>query len=466
MKKSGLNVTDESRSVPKTILLLAWPVFIEQILTTLVSFADTAMVGQLGAWATASVTISNSPIFLINGVITALGTGITAMSARATGQNDPELVKKVIRHALMAVIVIGIPLCALIIALHGQIPVWMGAAEDIIPTASDYNLITGFGRIFMLMSMTLGACFRGYGDTKTPLITNMAMNIENVIGNFLLIYPTRTVTFLGKSFTVWGAGLEVRGAAIATALGMFLSGMIALLIAFSKKNTYSVRPNEIFRFDGKVAGQIVKISIPSMLERICMSSAGIITARTLASLGTVCIAANSLCLTGESLSWMPAFAFQIAVTTLVGQCLGAGKKDLAEKFVKTTMKMALVTMTCTGILLYVFSTQIISFFSPDQEVILLAALGLRILAFIQPVQVAGWVLTGVLRGAGDTKTNFIITASTTWFVRTLLSVIAVRKLGMGLAAIIYIEDLEILVRYILLQIRYSSGKWKSLMDNM
>lgn len=467
MAKTGINATDESRSVPMTILLLAWPVFVEQILTTLVSFVDTAMVGSLGAGATASVTISNSPIFLLNGVLMALGTGITALTARAVGAGEPEKVQQVVRHALLAIVVIGIPIVSVIIALHRFIPVWMGAAPEIIDTAADYNFITGFGRLFIMTSMMMSACFRGYGDTKTPLKINIAMNLENVVGNFLLIYPTRTVTFLGRSFRMWGAGLEVRGAAIATALGMFMAGAIALYMTFTKKNAYRVRIGDIFRKpDGKLSGQILSISFPSMLERMCMSLSGIVTARTIATLGTIAIAANSLCLTGESLSFMPAMAFQIAITTLVGQCLGAKKLDLAKKFIRTTMGIALVTMTFTGIGLWIFATPILTFFTPDEAVIEIGAKCLRIIALVQPVQVAGWVFSGILKGAGDTKMNFYITAFTTWSVRTLLTVIAISRMGMDLTAAIWVEDLEIIVRCLLFYLYYSTGKWKTKMEHI
>ena len=103
-KARPLNVTDESRSAVMTIILLAWPVFVEQIFTTLVSFADTAMVGSLGAAATASVTISNSPTFLLNGIVMSLGVGITAMVARATGAGNTQLVRKLMRHAILALL--------------------------------------------------------------------------------------------------------------------------------------------------------------------------------------------------------------------------------------------------------------------------------------------------------------------------------------------------------------------------
>ena len=188
---------DESRSVSKTILLLAWPVFVEQIFSTLVSFADTAMVGSLGATATASISISNSPIFLLNGIIMALGVGVTALVARAAGAGDQELVKKLMRHAMMVILYIGLPITLVTASLSRLIPLWMGAGEDILDMATQYNLIVSFGRLFNLAAMVLNSAFRGYGDTKTPMKLNLMMNVINVIGNYLLINPTRIISVFG-----------------------------------------------------------------------------------------------------------------------------------------------------------------------------------------------------------------------------------------------------------------------------
>ena len=240
MSTKTLHITDESQSVTKTIVLLAWPVFLEQIFTTLVSYADTAMVGSLGAWATASVTISNPPIMLLNGIVMALGVGITSLVARGVGAKDPQTVKKLMHHAIWAIIVIGIPICLITTALHRMIPLWMGAGPDILDAAAQYNLIISFGRFFMVVSMMLNSAFRGYGDTKTPLLVNTVMNIVNVIFNFLLIYPTREISLFGSSFTVYGAGLQVNGAAIASSLGMAVAGLMTLWVAFFRKNEYQI----------------------------------------------------------------------------------------------------------------------------------------------------------------------------------------------------------------------------------
>ena len=462
MAKARIDYTDESRSPFKTIVLLAWPVFLEQIFTTLVSYADTAMVGSLGAWATASVTISNSPIFLLNGIMMALGVGVTALVAQATGAGDHEMVRKVIRHAILAIIFVGLPLCSIGVILHRQLPIMMGAAEDIVDTAATYNLIVNSARIFNLTAVMLNSAFRGYGDTKTPLYINTAMNVINVIGNYFLINHTREVQIFGKAFIMPGAGWEVAGAAAATAIGMFAAGTMALVVAFKRKNDFRISLHESFKPDKALVKNLIHISFPAMLERICMSSSGIFVTRSVATLGTVNIAANSLCLTAESLSFMPAFSFQTAITTLVGQSLGAGKPALAEKFTRKTMQMGLVVMAFTGVGLYVFSNQLIGIFTPDQDVIAIAARCLRVVAFLQPLQVACWIFQGVLRGSGDTKVSFYITAGTTWLVRTLWSILCIRVFGLGLVAIQVVTIFENIARLSLLTMRYRSGKWKAM----
>ena len=459
-KKSAFDINDTTKSPARLIFVLAWPVFLEQIFTTLVSFADTAMVGALGKNATASVSISNSPIFLLNGVIMALGVGITTLVAQATGAGETALVKKLIRHAIMIIVYLGIPITAAVAILHRAIPQWMGADPEILDTAAQYNLIVSAGRLFALMSMTLNSVFRGYGDTRTPLKANLAMNIINIIGNYFLINPVHEVVLFDRiRFMMPGAGWGVAGAAAATAISMFVGGMFTLLVAFFRKNGFEISLKESFRIDWKLMRKITRISFPAMLERIFMSSSGIFVTRAVATLGTVSIAANSLALTAESMSFMPGFAFQMAATTLVGQCIGANRIDRAREFTRTTCLIASIVMLFTGAALFIFSVQLISIFTPDPEVIEVASEYLRVIGFLQIPQVLCWVLSGALRGAGDTKFNFYVTAGTNWGIRTLFSIIAIRVFGMGLTAFAYICIIEALVRLALLVIRYRRGKW-------
>ena len=122
MAKRRIDLTDDSISPFKIIFFLSWPLFLEQILSTFVSFADTAMVGALGVQATASISISNSFVFLFNGVIMALGTGLTAYVARSVGAKNYEAAKAYIRHAVILLICVGLPIALMTCALHRHIP--------------------------------------------------------------------------------------------------------------------------------------------------------------------------------------------------------------------------------------------------------------------------------------------------------------------------------------------------------
>jgi Na+-driven multidrug efflux pump len=165
------------------------------------------------------------------------------------------------------------------------------------------------------------------------------------------------------------------------------------------------------------------------------------------------------------MSYMPAFAFQMAITTLVAQSLGAKKPDLAVRFLKWTMGIGAVVMAITTAFLYIFAAPIIGIFTPDAEVIAVASECLKVVALIQVPQMAAWVFAGLLRGSGDTKVCFYITASTNWGVRTLFSVIAVRLFNLPLIAVVYVMCVEILIRLAVLYLRYKSGKWKTAMEH-
>jgi len=455
------DITNENVSPIRTIIWLAWPVLVEQILATMVSYADTAMVGALGAYATASVAISNSPIMFINGIAMSLGVGLTALVARSVGAGEIDHARKLIRHSVLMMLYIGLPLGILVLVLSRQIPLWMGADTDIIEYATQYNIIVGLGRPFAIASMIFSSVIRGYGDTKTPMRINLGVNILNVLGNFLLIHPTRTVTLLGMSFVVPGAGWGVNGAAAATAISMTACGILTILVLFRKKNPMRIALREDYRIDWKLTRQVINISIPAMLERMCMSSAGILVTQSIASLGTAVVAANSLYLTAESMSFMPGFAFATAITTMVGQCLGAKKPDLAVKLTYTTCWFSAATLTFMGGMLFIFARPILRFFTPDEEVIQIAIGCLRTVAFLQPFQVVAWVLAGALRGAGDTRWAFYITALTTWGIRALGAVLLIRVFGFGLQEAVYCMFADGVVRMILLYLRFRTGKWKT-----
>nr|SIP63218.1 MATE efflux family protein [uncultured bacterium] len=466
MAAKKLDLTDERISPFKVIAWLAWPLFLEQILSTLVSFADTAMVGALGVNATASISISNSFVFLLNGVVMALGTGLTAYVARSVGARDFEAARSYIRHAIILLVLVGLPIALIPCALHRQIPRWMGAEEEIMDQASAYLLITSMFRIFTMAMMVLGSVFRGRGDTKTPLRINVFVNIINIVGNYLLINAPHTVRLLSLDIPIWGAGWGVIGAAVSTGASWLVGGSVLAIMLFVKKDPSQISLRDSFRPDVGVIKRVVDLSIPAMLERFCMSFAGIIVTKCIASMGTVVLAAHSVASTAESISFMPAFAFATAITTLVGQSLGAKKPDLAVRYTHWTIGISAAVMVLAGVILYVFAEPLVRIITPDERAVALAKTCLRIVAFIQPIQTAAWVFAGALRGAGDTKWPFYITAFCNWGIRTAGVYLCVRVFHLGLPYAVLCMCIDNLVRCICTWLRFRGRKWEhAIKDN-
>lgn len=467
MEKQRLDLTDETRSPIRMIIYLAWPLFLEQILSTLVSFVDTSMVGSLGKAATAAVSISNPFVFLINGVVMALGIGITAYVARNVGAKRYEEAKAYIRHALLLLLMAGLPLALLPVALSDYIPVWMGAETEYLALAQEYLLITSSFRIFTMAMMVLGSVFRGRGDTKTPLRINAVVNLINVVGNYVLIHESHTLNinmdFLNIDWTIpiYGAGLGVRGAAISTGFSWLLGGLTLTVMLFVKKDPTRITLRDSYKPDGKIIGQVVTLSIPAMLERICMSASGIVVTQSIATLGTVAVAANAVYSTAESLSFMPAFAFATSATTLVGQSLGAKKPELAKRYVFFTVLLGVIVMLFAGTGLFVFAEKLVGIITKDKQVIPLAKKCLRIVALIQPIQVIAWIIAGGLRGAGDTRWPFYITAAGNWCIRALGAVLCIRWLELGLPEAVACMSLDQAVRALCMYLRYRTGKWQN-----
>lgn len=459
MSKGSFSVVDDQRNPLATIGILAWPIFLEQVLVSLTQAVDTAMVGSLGKQATAAVAISQSPNMLINGIFMALGVGFTSLIARSVGAQELERARRLMRQSILVVLALGVPLSGLLFLLARQIPMWMGGEPEILDMAADYNRILALALAFRGMAMMLTAIYRGYGDSRTPLKINVMVNLANVVGNFLMIYPTRTLELFGRSFTMFGFGWGVAGAAISTALSASMGGLLLLVLSFVRKTDMQLRFRDGFAPDWKELSQVVNVSLPAMLERFTMSGAQIVVARVVATLGTAAVAAQNLAGNVEALSFMPGFAFGTAATILFGQSIGGQRPDLAVKYISLTIKLGCAVMLFMSLVLFFGSTVIVGLFTPDQEVIALGAILLKILAVIQIPQVIAMIYSGALRGAGDTKSPFLISLISMWGVRIVGALICVNLLHLGLPAVCVCMCTDNVVRCVLFHLRYRAGSW-------
>lgn len=453
------DLLDPNIKPSRVIWYLAWPTIIEQILLTFVQYVDTAMVGALGENATASIAVSSTTTWLVNGIFGALALGFYVLIGRNIGAGDIKKAKQIVRQSLMVSAAVGLLFTAAIQLISPFLPIWLGADTAIRSDASAYLSIVSSVYFFNMMVVMSAGILRVSGDTRTPLFFNVLTNLINIVLNFLMIYQTRALTVFGFTFTMWGAGWGVKGAAIATAIATVISGSFLFSRLFKKDYPIRIALKGDYKPDVPIIKSALRIATPAMLERITISSGQILMTLLITNLGTTALAANYLAVTAEAISYLPAYGFNVAAITMVAQSLGAGNKEGALRFAKMCMMIGVVMMSATGVLMYLNAEFLISIFTPVPAVILLGSKVLRVEAFAQPFFAMSIIGGGILRGAGDTKWPFYISIAGMWGVRILTAYVLAYPLGMGLMGAWIGMVADLFTRGVLSFIRYRSKKW-------
>lgn len=439
------------------VLTLSLPAIIEQIMITMVQYVDTAMVGSLGSTATAAVGVTASTTWLINGIMTAASVGFSVQVAQLVGAKEHKSAKRVVAQSIKFTAIFGCIIGAIAFSISPYLPLWFGAEEELAFLATSYFRIIALSVPFNLCSLMLGGAIRCSGDTKTPMFLNLMINVLNVLFNFLFIYPTRQISLFGLEFTMIGAGMGVAGAALGSTLALVLISISFIIVLFKKESPIKIEKETSFKFSPECLKTALRIGLPVAFERGLLCVAQITITTVITALGTVAIAANYVAVTAESLSYMPAYGIATAGTTMVGQSIGAKRYDLAKRFSRITTYLGIAIMTFGGFLLYVLAPNLIGIFSSEVEVITLGTEIIRIVAFAQPFFAMAIVITGVLRGAGDTKAPFVISLITMWGVRITLAFLL--STTMGLVGVWIAMAVELFVRGILFMFRLYSDKW-------
>ena len=454
-----MNLLDKSVPASKTILLLAWPTIMEQILQTMVSFVDTAMVGSIGPVATAAISVNTSTIWLVNGIMNAFSIGFSVLIAKNIGSRSIDQARHMARQCIIWTAVFGLALTAVMSIIGRYLAIWLNAEPSVAVQAALYMKWIAAAYLGQFMLISCSGILRSTGDTKTPLLVNILNNLANIVLNYFLIFETRTVTAFGRSILMPGAGMGVEGAAMATGAAAVLSAILLLCACIVKPSEAQVSLRGSWRPQSGALRTSLRLGTPVFLERITISVGQIALTAIVSSIGTAALAAHYVANTAESITYLPAYGFATAVTTLVAQSLGAGDKALARRFANVCTSFGVVTMTVTGAAMYIFAPQLVGIFSSDAEVIDMGTRCLRIEAFAEPFFALSILIFGVLRGSGDTKGPFLIGLAGMWGIRIPLAFILVRFTSLGLAGAWLAMMFDLMARGIFCFFRLSRGSW-------
>jgi len=447
----------KSKELYGDIIRIAWPSFIELLLTQLASMVDLMMVGsmggksnpEIGTAALAAVGLTTQPKFLLMAAFIAMNTGITALVARNKGTGDSKQANLVVRQGLLFTFCITVTLSVLGAIFARPMVIFMGSTEELVTKwATQYLQIQMIGFLSFALTSTITASLRAVGDSKTCMIYNLIANVVNVIFNWLLIYGNLGFPKLG-----------VAGASLATVIGQVVAFIMAFVVMIRGNGFLKLQFKLGFKPDKIVLGNMINIGLPAMVEQLLMRAGMIIFAKTVASLGTTAYATHQVCMNIQALSFMTGQAFAVSATTLMGQSLGKRRTDMAQAYCSRTRYVGFAFSILLALMFIFFGGTIVGLYNSDPQIIKIGGQIMLFVAFLQPFQSSQFIIAGALRGAGDTKATAIFTFITVLLVRPVVAITLI-KLNFGLYGAWAAMATDQIIRSILVLGRYNSGKWK------
>ncbi len=441
-------MTLKEKAIDKQIFKLAIPAIAEMLLHTLVWTVDTAMVGRLTPADMSGVNLGASIMFTMAHIIGAIGVGATALIARNIGAKDIERAEYIAGLSLSLGAIIAFIIGMLGIVSAKTIFIAIVKDQAVIEIGTQYTRIVFIGLFFLIPQMITTSVLRAAGNAVVPMLAALAANTFNIVGDYVLIF--------GKlGFPALGA----KGAAIATAAAQAIGFFICLLYLIKGSYGVKIRRKNLFKFNKDTLKSLIGLSIPAGMSEFMNEGSRLVSSFWIARLGTVAFAANSLAVAAESISFMPGFGFAVAATTLVGQNLGSGDYEAAKIAAKRCVFYSSLLMGIVGLAFYLFPYYIMRAFSSDLGTVDLAAICIRIAAFEQIPIAVGMSLSGVLKGAGDTKSPYRISLVTNFLVRLPL-IFAIVFLIKGHIAYVWVATaLQYVVESVLMIYRYKAGEW-------
>ena len=490
---------DTGKRILRDLIVLSIPTMIEEVMSTLLQYVDTAMVGRLGEEATAAVSTTTTINWLVSSIPFALAIAVMAMISRENGAGNTARTRQITAQATWLLLLIGGLLTIICLALSPFIPVWMGAEPSVRGPASSYFAIISIPLVFRTSTIVLGAAIRATKNTRTPMLINLAANLLNAALNALFIY---------------GLSMGVSGAAIASAIAYTLCGIAMFLVTrktpalqFTKED-FLPRTRQRVSLDkcpsrssdpaGSLRGpapanaraekddpvpeasaggcglsapspgsrenrvsfyrEFARIGLPALGTSLASCLGYVFFAGMVSGMGTTVFAAHSLAVTAEQLFYIPGYGLRTATTSLVGNALGENdprKMHLTERF---SIALTVAMMVVSGICLYLLAEPLMRLFTPSEPAALLGARMLRLVSFTEPFFGLMIVLEGISYGKGRTRGVFIVETFSMWAIRILFTFLTVKVWGLGLLEVWYCMIADNITKALLLLILYLASK--------
>lgn len=447
--KKNLDLT--SSPIIKSLIALALPIVFANILQTAYQLTDTFWVGRLGEDAVAAVSLSFPIIFLLLSLGGGFGIAGTILVSHFKGKSQQEHINHVSGQTLLLMMFVSLIVSILGFFISGSLMRLIGAEAAVLPAAVSYLKISFIGLPFVFGFFVYQSLMRAVGDVKVPMFIVLGTVILNFVLDPLFIFGYGPIPPLGVS-----------GAAFATIFTQGLAAIFGLAFLFNGKFEIHIKKKNL-KPDFKLIKKLSRLGFPASMEQSTRALGLTIMTFLVASFGTLTVASYGIGMRILSFVIIPALGFSIASSTMVGQNIGAGKKERAGKIALICTGLGFAVLTLVGILTFIFAEQLSSFFIPEETAVILESTKfIQIMALSFGFIAVQQVLTGVFRGAGDTLVPMIMAMVSLWVLQFPLAYVLSKHTALAQSGIWWAFPVTNLIAGIITIIWFFKGSWKKI----
>ena len=397
-----------SGSIWKKMVFFALPILLGNLFQQMYNTVDSLIVGNfLGSSALAAVSSSGSLIFMLIGFLSGIASGAGVIVARRFGAGDREGLHKAVHTTVALGIVSGILMTVVGVLLSPQILRWMDTPESVMPGSVAYLQIYFCGSLGFVMYNIFVGILQAVGDSRHPLYYLIVSSVVNLVLD---------IVFIG--FVKTGVG----GAALATVISQMVSAFLCLLQMVRSKEIYRLELKRI-AFDGEMLKEIIRIGLPSGVQNSIIAFANVVVQSNINAFGEMAMAGYGAYTKVEGFGFLPITSFTMALTTFVGQNLGAKQYDRTRKGAKFGILVTVVLAELIGIVVFIFAPQMIAAFDATPEVIAFGIDKSRTAALFYCLLAYSHAIAALMRGAGKAMVPMVVMMAFWCVVRvTFLSI--------------------------------------------
>lgn len=438
-----------SGPIGKAVFLLSVPMVLEMLMESVFAVADIFFVARLGAEAVAVVGLTEAVLTLVYALAIGLSMAATAMVSRRIGEKRPEAAAEAAGQVLLIGLVISAVIGTVGVIYAGDVLQLMGATPAVVEQGVGYTSFLLGGSVTIMFLFLINAIFRGAGDASIAMRSLWLANGVNLILDPCLIFGLGPFPEMG-----------VTGAAIATNIGRGVGVVYQLYYLLGVKGRIQVELKHL-RLVPKVALRFLQLSVGGVGQFLVATSSWIVLVRLMATYGSTAVAGYTIANRVIIFALLPCWGMGNAAATLVGQNLGAGKPERAQRSVWTAARFNFIAMTLVAIVFIVFPTAIIGLFDKDPEVLYYGVACLRWISYGFGFYAIGTVVVHAFNGAGDTFTPTLINLACFWLLQIPLAYTLAKVVNLGPTGVfIAVMVAESILAVIAIMV-FRRGRWKS-----